>query len=85
MNQRDSEPITLGLYWQLVFPDYPVPEEKWPRGWLQRTSIEDCMALFDQLKPRRFDSATHLGKVISSMIGQIARGELVKEYKVFAE
>jgi hypothetical protein len=80
IKDRDAETITLAMYWELVFPQYPVPNEGYLHGWLKRTSLEDVMALLDQLKPRKFDNAEHLGKVISSMIRQIATGELVKTY-----
>ena len=80
LNQRQEEVITLGLYWELLFPHYPVPDEQYLRGWLKRTSLDDVMALLDQLKLRKFDSPEHLGKVVSSMIRQISNGELVKVY-----
>lgn len=80
MTQREQEVVTLSLYWQHVFPQYPVPDDRYLSGWLKRTALEDVMALLDQLKDKKFDSAEHLGKVISSMIRQIANGELVKVF-----
>jgi hypothetical protein len=80
VTERDKEVVTLSMYWPIVFPDYPVPQECYLRGWLKRTAIEDVMSLLDQLKSRKFDSGEHLGKVISSMIRQIVDGELVKVF-----
>ena len=80
MTEREKEVVTLSLYWQHVFPKYQLPAEHYLSGWLKRTALEDVMALLDQLKDRKFDSAEHLGKVISSMIRQIADGDLVKVY-----